>query len=301
VLIPAYNAGPGLKAALASVLVQTLDDLEVIVADDGSRDETRTVLSAEAARWEAGRFDIVDGPKDGFAENFRSLVLRAGRDADFYAFCDQDDLWEPDKLETAAARLATCPASQPAVYCGATRTLLEDGSSPGTSPIMRRTPSFRNALVQSIAGGNTMVMNRAAFDLVRRACEDVRFVSHDWWVYIVVSGAGGTVIYDPVPRVSYRQHGGNLVGSNASIPAKLRRVLALFGNRYRAWHDVNLAALRAKKGLLSAENAAIVEEFDTARAKGGVGFALANRRLGLYRQSVPGNVMLFLGAILGKI
>lgn len=302
VLLATYNGELYLKEQLNTLREQSVSQLDVFASDDGSTDGTRNFLIEEAVRWEKGRFEIVDGPKDGFAENFRSLVLRADPGYDFYAFCDQDDLWDSDKLEYAASRLRSFPSSIPALYCGSTRTLLESRRLAGTSPIMRRDPSFRNALVQSIAGGNTMVMNLAAFNLLRKACQRVHFVSHDWWTYMIVAGAGGTVIYDPVPRVSYRQHGGNLVGSNTSLVAKFRRLKRLFRNEYRKWHDDNLKALCMKKELLTPENASILEALLSARSVGnGVALALVYRRLGLYRQSWSGNVMLFLGACLGKI
>jgi hypothetical protein len=167
---------------------------------------------------------------------------------------------------------------------------------------MRRPPSFRNALIQSIAGGNTMVMGRSAFETLRAACHDVRFVSHDWWAYMIVSGAGGAIIYDPVPRVSYRQHGGNLVGSNATYRARYRRFVRLLRNEFRAWNDCNIAALTKARPVLAPDSIAALEGFAAARTvRGGLRRARSIRRLGLYRQTWQGHAMLFLGAFLGKI
>lgn len=302
VLMATYNGALFLDEQLDTLRRQTVACIDLLVSDDGSTDTTRDILAVCASGWKKGSFDIAAGPRGGFAENFRSLVLAAELRAEYYAFCDQDDVWDLDKLEYAALRLASFSSSEPALYCGSTRTMTEDGRVVGTSPIMMRAPSFRNALVQSIAGGNTMVMNRAAFSLLRESCRDVRFVSHDWWTYLVLSGAGAAVIYDPVPKVSYRQHGANLVGSNASFLAKLDRLKRLLGNQFRIWHDINLSALRRHKALLSSENSDLLERIAASRSSGG-GFRVATtyRRLGLYRQSFAGHLMLFLGAILGKI
>lgn len=300
VLLATFNGATYLPEQLASLRAQTVGHVDVIASDDGSKDDTPAILAAEAAGWDAGNFEVLEGPRQGFAENFRSLILRAEPTADYYAFCDQDDVWDSDKLEVAASRLESCRA--PAVYCGSTRTITESGRQIGTSPLMRREPSFRNALVQSIAGGNTMVLNGLAFRLMQQACKDVHFVSHDWWTYLIVSGAGGVVIYDPEPRISYRQHAANLVGSNTSISARSRRVVALLMKKYRHWHDVNIAALRAKQALLTAENNNVMEEFAMIRVAGNrVSAAFRCRRLGLYRQSWQGNIMLFLGAVLRRI
>ena len=96
-----------------------------------------------------------------------------------------------------------------------------------------RRPCFSNALVQSVAGGNTMVMNRAAFDLLRKTSQRVSYVSHDWWAYIVVTGAGGAVRYVEDSGTRYRQHKGNLVGANRSLVSHSQRAIALINNRYR--------------------------------------------------------------------
>jgi hypothetical protein len=108
------------------------------------------------------------GPAEGSTANFLSLTCRADIDADYFAYADQDDVWESDKLERAVNWLKTIPEGVPALY--GSRTLLVDARNQhiGYSPLFEREPNFRNALVQSIAGGNTMVFNRAARDLLRR-------------------------------------------------------------------------------------------------------------------------------------
>ncbi len=103
---------------------------------------------------------LSDGPRDGFAENFRALISNPAIEADYFAFCDQDDLWEPNKLETALAWMRTQDGSLPLLFCSTDATITESGTPIGMSPLFRRNPSFRNALVQSLAGGNTMVLNR---------------------------------------------------------------------------------------------------------------------------------------------
>src|SRR5690606_17695974 len=116
------------------------------------------------------------------------------------------------------------PSDGPALYCTRTRTVSEEGSTVGLSPLFAKPPGFRNALVQSIAGANTMVMNRSAWRLVREASRRTSFISHDWWCYLIVAGAGGVVRYSPVARIGYRQHAKNLVGENNSWRARMSRL-----------------------------------------------------------------------------
>jgi hypothetical protein len=222
--------------------------------------------------------------------------------ADFVAFCDQDDIWDDDKLEAAGRALKARPADEPALYCGRTRLLQDNGTISGLSPVMPAAPAFRNALVQSIAGANTMVLNASAHRLLRQASRGRPFVSHDWWSYLVVSGAGGHVFYDPQPHISYRQHSQNLVGGNSSLRAQFKRVAGLLNNRFRNWQDVNIEALRQNADLLTVENAGLLTRFAEARATGnGIRIAGTIRKLRLQRQQRLSQMLLLLTALFGKV
>ncbi len=86
-----------------------------------------------------------------------------------------------------------------------TRLIDAAGQPCGFAPRFKKAASFSNALVQSIAGANTMLFNSATKRLLERAGpHDV--VSHDWWTYQLVTGAGGILHYDAEPSLDYRQH-----------------------------------------------------------------------------------------------
>src|SRR5262249_33537676 len=143
----------------------------------------------------------------------------------------------------ALAWLATVPAEIPGMYCARTELMTIDGRSYGFSPLFTRPPTFQNALVQSLAGGNTMVFNRAA----KRILEDAATTSvvlHDWWVHQLVSAAGGMVHYNPRPVLKYRQHSENLIGSNLGWRSRLIRIRLMFEGRFHNWNAMNIAALR---------------------------------------------------------
>jgi glycosyltransferase involved in cell wall biosynthesis len=299
VLMATCDGAAHLEEQLNSLAGQTWPAIDIRVSDDGSTDGTMAILRRWREKWAKGEFTIVEGPHAGFAENFRSLIT-AEVDAPFYAFCDQDDLWEPDKLARAIAWLGE-RGSTPRLFCSRTLTITEDGRAVGHSPLFARPPSFRNALVQSIAGGNTMVLNRPARDAVARACARSGFVSHDWWAYLIVTGAGGAVEYCAEPLVRYRQHALNLVGANSTFAARIARLRRLFRGEFARWHDTNLDCLEKNADLLTPEAAAILELFRNAR-NGGVFSRLRNLRAsGVYRQTRPGEIALYAAAILGRL
>jgi hypothetical protein len=289
-----------LPEQLQSFADQTHQNWTLIASDDGSTDGTRDLL----ARFAKGRslpIVVRDGPGRGACANFVALASDPTIDADYFAFSDQDDVWYPDKLRRALSWLATIPSAVPALYCGRTELMSVNGRSYGLSPLFARPFGFPNALIQSIAGGNTMVFNRATKSLFE-AAGPLPVVSHDWWAYQLVSGAGGMVRYDPRPAVKYRQHADNLVGANVGWGPRTARLWMMWSGRFSRWNETNIAALsRVAENLLCPENRATVEEF--ARARSG---PLLRRlrcliRSGVYRQTVLGNIGLVAATILRRI
>lgn len=299
ILMGTANGGRYLRTQLASIAAQTHDRWTLVASDDGSTDDTIDILR-EFAEQHPGRVEIRPGPRQGFAANFLTLACDTGIDADFFAFCDQDDVWMPTRLARSVQCLQRGPADVPALYCSRTRYISEEGAPIGMSPLFRLQPSFRNALVQSLGGGNTMTFNRAARDVVAR--EGVlRVVAHDWWLYQLITGCGGEVYYDPEPSVEYRQHGGNLIGSNAGWRARWWRGRELVRGRFRRWNDVNLAALHRVSDRLLPENRRVLESFGRSRHSSLVERVRGLGSSGVYRQTPIGNVGLWAGAVLKRI
>jgi glycosyltransferase involved in cell wall biosynthesis len=112
VLIPAYNAQATLLETLQSVERQSFRDLEAIVVDDGSRDETARIAADFAAR--DARFRLVRQANAGAAAA-RNTALALAR-GEWIAPLDADDLWHPDKLARQLERLKTAPPTTVLVY-----------------------------------------------------------------------------------------------------------------------------------------------------------------------------------------
>ena len=299
VLLCTHNGAAHLPEQLASIGGQRYSNLLLFASDDRSTDGTVALLEEFAADGSIP-VSIRRGPGQGHTANFLSLACDVGVEADFYAFADQDDCWDSDKIGRAVSYLEDVPAAEPALYCARTRAVSGSGDFLGLSPLFSRPPSFRNALVQNIGGGNTMVFNAAARALLAQA-GGVDVVSHDWWAYLLVSGAGGRVIYDPEPCLSYRQHGGNAIGANLRWRDRLRRYAGALGGRNRAWNDRNLDALERNSHLLTAENRAVLAQFRRCR-DGGVWDRLGGvRHCGLYAQTATANIGLYLASLLKKI
>lgn len=290
-----------LAEQLNSIATQSHPLWVVYASDDGSDDFTHDILQYYQSHWGEQRVVIHEGPAEGSTANFLSLTCRADIDADYFAYADQDDIWESDKLERAVRWLQTVPPEVPALYGSRTQLVDARNQHLGYSLLFEREPSFRNALVQNIAGGNTMVFNRAARRLLREAGENVRAVTHDWWAYMVVTGCGGRVHYDPTPTLRYRQHENNLVGSNQGWAARMTRLRLLLQGRFRRWNEANIDSLQAIRHLLTEENRALLDAFVALREASPLARVALLQHSGLYRQTVMGNGALFAAALIKRL
>ena len=179
VIIPTYNRAGFLRGAVQSVLDQSYKDVEIIVVDDGSTDETAAVVeSFDQVAIRYLRHDRRCG--SGAARN--TGVLHAG--GEYVAFLDDDDEWYPEKLMRQMEAMATSPAEVGAVYTGSFCV------DPATRQIVaQRVPTARGDVHKALLGGNcvggasSMLMRRGCFDRV--GLFDERLASledHDLWL-----------------------------------------------------------------------------------------------------------------------
>ena len=301
ILLSTYNGEKYLAEQLQSIENQTHKNWRLIISDDGSSDSTLAIAKKFQLQWGNDRLEIRQGPKQGFCQNFLSMACDAAIRADLYAFSDQDDVWMIDKLERAVAHFDQNNEWQlPRAYGSRTKIVDERLNPLGLSPEFRLPRSFRNALVQSIAGSNTQVFNQAAKTLLEQAGRQ-KVVSHDWWLYLVVKGAGGIFYYDPIPTLLYRQHSNAIVGANSSFRARIERIYYVVNGRFKNWNDINYTALCNIRHLLNKDSQDILDIFGKFR---GAHFKDRVRLLevcGLYRQTWQGTFSLWLATIINKI
>lgn len=296
-----YNGDVYLDQQLDSIEQQSFINWRLIVSDDGSTDQTIEILTRRQIKWGHEKLEIRRGRQQGFATNFLSLAIDPSIQADYFAFCDQDDYWLPEKLSRAIEYLSNgALPGKPNLYCGRTIYTDEALNKIGMSPLFVHPRSFRNAIIQSIAGGNTMMFD-ANFKKLLELTGHVEVVSHDWWLYQLATGASGRVVYDPVPTILYRQHRKNLVGKNGGIWSRIKRLFMLLDGRFKKWNDINTEALLNNKHHIEHTNVEILELFVRLRS------ARLKDRLrlmevcGLYRQTWHGTITLMFAAILKKL
>jgi glycosyltransferase involved in cell wall biosynthesis len=244
VLLSTYNGRPYLPELLDSVFGQHGMDVEVFARDDGSDDGTWDVLTDYASRWPLVAHA---GSHLGVVPGYFWLLEKASRTADYIALADQDDVWLPDKLSRAITLLGAPHDATPAMYCSRLTLVDPDLRPLGFSEAAPRGPSFENSLVQNIAPGCTIVLNRAAQTELLRGLPRTAAM-HDWWIYQVIAGLG-RVVYDDESRILYRQHPDNVVGAPRTwLGGVMVRARRLFHRRFRPFRSAQLHELERIHG-----------------------------------------------------
>lgn len=290
-----------LAEQLDSIIAQTHRNWEIWVSDDGSNDQTRDILERYQAMLGKEVLHVHTGPCKGYSTNFLSLVCNRKVCGEYFVYSDQDDIWESTKLERAIDWIKNTREEVPALYCARTKIVDSNKNHIGYSPLFSKNPGFLNAIVQNIGGGNTMMFNNATLRLLREAGNTMPVVAHDWWTYMLVTGAGGVCFYDIKPTVLYRQHSNNQIGANSGWKARINRIFRLFSNHFKIWNDVNSQALLHSLHLLTEENRIAYKKFVLARKSFFILRVIQMSRLGIYRQTFLGNMGLVVAMLFNKI
>ncbi len=304
IILAAFHGQAHIYEQLQSILNQDYPHWTLYISDDSKDNHTMDIVKAFQNEYGADKIVIFRGPQRGANANFLFLLNHPEIIADYYAFADQDDVWLPNKLSRALQEIKSIPRELPAMYCARTEVVDENLNHIGYSPKFKRRPSFNNAIVQNIGGGNTQLFNHATRECITKnlPAELNDIVAYDWWVYMVVCGVHGYVYYDAEPCLKYRQHANNSIGSNLGWWARIKRLKWLMGGRFKNWNDRNLRALQAIEHLMPSENQNIMHKFIAIRAiqnpfKRTINIIIAP----IYRQTLLGNMGLILGAFLGKV
>lgn len=237
VLLSAYNGELYIVEQIRSILEQSWPGVSILIRDDGSSDGTVDIVK-RIVNENPERIQLIEGDNLGVVGSFFELLEQADHEADFYCFCDQDDVWLPHKIESAVHRLeSSTNPEKPAMVFTSTKLADSDLNSMGVWPQAPcRKPSFYNALYENVAIGATITFNKAAYELFanHKKPDSSRILMHDWWFYLLVS-ATGEVIYDHEPSMMYRQHGHNVVGGSntpvGKLKGKIRSFQRHFGNK----------------------------------------------------------------------
>lgn len=195
---------------MESLLSQIGVNTTIVVRDDGSKDDTISILNEYASRFK--NITILNESNCGVEESFNLLCRYAlqNEKVEYYAFCDQDDVWHTDKLRIAVNKLQEFNNNKPNLYFSNLKMVDENLNYLRDFYTQDEVFTDRSkTLVQIFTYGCTCVFNRKALEYYCRP--DTQLTFHDNWLYCICSYLGN-VYYDSIGHIEYRQHGCNLSG-----------------------------------------------------------------------------------------
>ena len=253
VLLSTYNGEKYLKEQIDSILNQIGLNVCVFARDDGSKDSTVNILKEYSENY--SNFSYYCGLNVGPAQSFFELIKQSPN-SDYYAFADQDDVWDQNKLECAVKMLSKKDASIPQLYYSNLRIVDQDLKYYRMShqkPYIHK--KRYSALAEGCATGCTIVINTVARDFLKDKLPS-ECTMHDNWIYMVCK-LFGEVNYDFEGHISYRQHGGNVIGTylgKKNAKTYIKRFKRLFNRNLQPRYKNAISFWNAYGDLLNADD-----------------------------------------------
>lgn len=219
VLLATYNGQNYIRQMVDSVLAQNYENIRIVLSDDGSRDDTVSILKEYAEKEPQKVTHYQSGQRFGCAQKHFMHLLRTFHDAPYIMFCDQDDVWHPDKISKTLQKMKQTERSAHVPAMVHTDLRVVDGELAQIAPSFCAHSNLdgtrlkmHQLLVQNVVTGCTMMVNRPLAELACRAFTEDAMLMHDWWLAILASAVGQTGFLDEA-TIDYRQHGNNSVGA----------------------------------------------------------------------------------------
>ena len=299
VVVCTYNGEKFLREQLQSILEQTRPPDEIIISDDGSSDSTLDIVDeirASATSNNSQRWRVLTRETPvGVSGNFASALLEAG--GDFIALSDQDDVWEPDRLERALGEFRD---SVLLVHSDA--TLIDASGQPmGTLlSALRLTGREKSSLLRGraldvllrrnvITGATTVIRS----SLVRQALPIPEGWVHDEWLGLMAAIQDGVVFVDS-PLIRYRQHGSNEIGANKTDYDEAKRRLQekrtdFFQRKLRRNEGISAMVAQQPSWLDSNARSALEEKIVFDRWRSSLSSSRSQRILPVFRRWMLGD------------
>ena len=216
VMMSTYNGEKYIREQIDSILHQKDVKVDIVVRDDGSKDNTQNILTNYSSKYKNIKWS--QGDNVGPCKSFLELLYSSG-EYEYYAFADQDDYWYPNKLKAAIEKMKSYTAI-PCLYFGRKNIVDEERRALKVKDKRISKLTYGSSLVEGVAYGCTMVLNRSAVKLLKEY-KPRKTSMHDVWAYRVIS-ALGKVIYDDNPYIDYRQHKNNCVGAQKTVLTRIK-------------------------------------------------------------------------------
>lgn len=304
ILLSTYNGEKYLEEQLDSLLAQENVNIHILIRDDGSKDNTVFILHKYASEY-SSKISVITGSNLGVKQSFYELLSMASSEYDYYAFCDQDDVWLSNKLSNAVHKLQEI-RNEPGMYCSSTQ-MVDEHLEPTKvwPPQPSKELSLYNSLIENTCVGCTIVLNPEAMKLIKQNPPEImdNMIMHDWWMYLTISTLG-KVVFDTNPGILYRQHQNNVLGgaSESFFIKWISRVKRfLKGDNHYILSNQAQEFLKIFNEQLNKQQKAEIERLLLSGQKNIAMRFIYIMSTKLYRQSKIDNVVFKILFVLGKV
>ncbi len=222
ILLATYNGEKFVKEQIESILCQTFQDFNLIIQDDGSSDGTVEILRLYQEGF-PDKISVFENkiPTGSATKNFLNLAHRFT--SDYVMFCDQDDVWLPDKVEITYRAMKELEQESEnkdiPLLIHTDLQVVDENLNLINESLFRcqkmnsKRDKLNNLLVQNIVTGCTIMCNKTLIELLNWVADDCDLVvMHDWWMALIATTFGKVKFIDQ-RTVLYRQHKTNQVGA----------------------------------------------------------------------------------------
>lgn len=305
VLLSTYNGDKFLPEQLDSLYGQKDVDCHLLVRDDGSKDATMSILEDYKNRH--GNMTIIQGRNLGAGGSFLALINEAATkyaEFDYYAFCDQDDVWFDHKIETGVKALEQSPEILKLFFSGAINT--DRNLQPIAASCVKLVNTFGANLVANHILGCTMLMNGALLQEINKintkpySIPDGNIPIHDAWAAIVAYSLNADVIQSLSGLMFYRQHGHNVIGAGHGFwSIQKNRIMRYLGSTTHGKTNKCIIALQVLDDEIPTQNRDLLQKVADYRTSFKSKFGLLfDKRM--YEYGIVDNIGTFLTILFNK-
>lgn len=215
ILLSTYNGEQYLAQQLDSLLAQTYPNITIYIRDDGSNDHTMSIITRYHSKNRDKIILLNDTPASnlGYMQSFWTL-LRDSRESDYYAFCDQDDIWHPDKIKLGVCALEKEEEKLPLLYTSSYDYYDENLQFIGDGPKIPNGLRLKDTLFYTYTAGFTIIVNHILKEMALETLS-LTCIPHDNWCQKIALSMG-KLIYDSTPTAKYRRHSSTATYSTSS-------------------------------------------------------------------------------------
>lgn len=301
IVMAAYNGSRYIKQQIESILNNTYKEFRLFVCDDGSTDDTASIVKELQQKYKEQVFWRPNETNQGVVNNF--LIGARKCSGDYIMFCDQDDVWLPDKIESTFCKMQQIEKvyGKDIPIAVFTDAKVVDGTLKVKEESFHRSShldttllDFPHMLMENKIMGCTLMINRTLKDMLFVLPKYARM--HDWWIGLIAS-AMGKIAYLDRPTMLYRQHGSNEVGSQKFSAGKVMQQAAAIKKLKEAVRDTQKQAAdfyEMYQDVLGTKEREIAHEFASLDRKNFIARRRSLFKYGFWKSGAVRNAGLFL-------